>query len=111
MSGYKNFNFDAFFRAQTLLEKQGWIVFNPAQKDEKDYPDGIEGSETGDTDTAIANGFDVRGAFRWDMSAILNSDAIYMLDGWEHSPGARAEHSLAVVLQKNLPEFQIIYEV
>lgn len=33
---------------------------------------------------------------RRDIDAILSCEAIYMLNGWERSIGARAEHSLAV---------------
>lgn len=36
--------------------------------------------------------------------------AIYFLPGWETSLGARAEHALAVALQANEPNFEIIYE-
>ena len=41
-----------------------------------------------------------------DLVAICGlADAIYMLKGWEHSPGARAEHAVAVAL-----ELPIAYE-
>ena len=36
---------------------------------------------------------------------IRHSDALYLLKGWEHSPGARAEHAVAVAL-----ELRIDYE-
>ena len=47
-----------------------------------------------------------RRALTIDLQNICrHADAIYMLTGWEHSPGARAEHAVAVAL--NLP---IAYE-
>ena len=49
--------------------------------------------------------FDLRAALKWDTEKICDSQAIYMLKGWEYSSGAKAEHALAVALQH-----QIIYE-
>ena len=47
-----------------------------------------------------------RQQLRRDLVAICGkADALYMLSGWQHSPGARAEHAVAVALQ--LP---IVYE-
>ena len=35
-----------------------------------------------------------------DLVAICGkADALYMLEGWEHSPGARAEHAVAVAIK------------
>jgi hypothetical protein len=34
---------------------------------------------------------------RADLKALLNCDAIYMLEGWERSVGARCEHMVAAV--------------
>ena len=109
MSGHPEFNFPAFFRAQRSLEEGGWIVFNPANKDvERTLSE--DAMASGDHIKAIEEGFDFREAFAWDIQCILESDAIYMLKGWEQSPGARAEHATATVLQKHYPEFEIIYE-
>lgn len=109
MSGYPDFNFPAFFAAQKLLEAQGWKVFNPAQKDQEATLDAAA-VKTGDAREAIAKGFDFREAFSWDADKVINGDAIYLLKGWEQSPGARAEHSIAVVMQKHYPEYEIHYE-
>ena len=45
-----------------------------------------------------------RGSYRTllrnDLVAICDkADALYMLKGWEHSPGARAEHAVALALK------------
>lgn len=108
MSGYPEFNFPAFFMAQDRLEKQGWTVFNPAEKDQEATLDD-EAVATGDAKLAIAKGFDFREAYTWDVNKVIESDAIFMLPGWEQSPGARGEHAVAVAMQKHYPEYQIIY--
>lgn len=108
MSGYPEFNFPAFFAAQRKLEATGWTVFNPAEKDqEKDLDP--ESVKTGDAKKAIAAGFDFREAFTWDMNKVIEASAIYMLPGWQFSPGATAEHAVAIAMKKHYPEYQIIY--
>lgn len=111
MSGKPNFNFPAFFTAQEMLEAQGWVVWNPAAKDMEKDP-AIVDNPTGDPVQAMKAGFDIREAFRWDAEKICESQGIYMLRGWEQSPGARAEHAIAIVIQKHLGDegMKIIYE-
>lgn len=111
MSGYPNWNYDAFNRTAYTLRRQGWNVKNPAEKDvESGFVDKVA-MVNGDTDLAAANGnFDFREAYLWDVTQIIKGDAIFMLKGWERSPGAIGEHAVAVAMQKNYPEFQIIYE-
>lgn len=108
MSGYPKFNFPAFFAAQERLEAEGWTVFNPAEKDQEADLD-AEAVKTGDAALAVEKGFDFREAFAWDVNRIIESTAIYMLPGWEFSPGATAEHAVARAMKKHYPEFQIIY--
>lgn len=109
MSGIPEFNFPAFFKAQAELENQGWKVFNPANKDEEKSLD-ADACKTGDAQKVVAAGFDFRKAFMWDCEKIIFGDAIYMLKGWETSPGATAEHRVAVFIKKCYPEFQIFYQ-
>ena len=110
MSGYKNFNFDAFDRRAKFLRAVGWTVFNPAAKDTEKHP-GIEDNPEGDpTLAAKKDGFNFREAYLWDVSKVIEADAIYMLKGWEQSPGARGEHAVAVAMKRHYPEYQIIYE-
>lgn len=109
MSGRPQFNFPAFFEAQRFLEGLGWKVFNPAAKDgeaELD-PDAVK---TGDDKAAIAKGFDFREAYEWDVLKIIHGDGIYMLRGWEASPGAFGEWAVAKAMQSKFPDFQIIYQ-
>lgn len=108
MSGYEKFNFPAFDRVAYTLRREGWEVFNPA---EKDGEEGLDAAavETGDAALAIKCGFDFREAYLWDISRVIESDAIYMLAGWEVSPGACGEHAVAVALKKHYPDYKIIY--
>lgn len=108
MSGLPEFNFPAFFAAQRKLEAEGWTVFNPAAKDAEADLD-AEAVKTGDAALAMKKGFDFRDAFAWDVNRIIEGDAIFMLPGWELSPGAVAEHRVAVAMKKHYPEYQIIY--
>jgi hypothetical protein len=109
MSGLPEFNFPAFFAAQRELEAEGWKVFNPAEKDQEKDLD-AKAVRTGDAQLAIAKGFDFREAFLWDMTKIIQGNGIYMLKGWEQSPGAIAEHRTACAMQKHYPEFVILYQ-
>ncbi len=109
MSGLPEFNFPAFFRAQRMLEGRGWIVNNPAEKDQEATLD-ADAVKTGDAKQAIAKGFDFREAFLWDMTKIIQGNGIYMLKGWEQSPGAVAEHRVACAMQKHYPDFVIEYQ-
>ena len=107
MTGYPEFNFPAFFKAEYTLARQGWEVANPAKKDaEKD----LAGFATGDAKEAVAKGFDFREAFLWDVSKVIEGDAIYMLRGWHNSTGACAEHAVAIAMKRHYPDYQIIYE-
>lgn len=109
MSGLPEFNFPAFFGAQKMLEALGWIVHNPADKPGEGNLD-KEAVKTGDHDRAMANGFDFRGAYAWDVLKIIHGDGIYMLKGWEKSPGAFGEWAVAKAMQSKFPEFEIIYQ-
>lgn len=108
MSGYPEFNFPAFFAAAERFADEGWDVYNPAAKDEEGRLD-KEAFETGDAAKAIDKGFDFREAYLWDIDCVIKADAIYMLPGWEASPGARGEHAVAVAMKRHYPEYEIIY--
>lgn len=109
MTGLPEFNFPAFFSKAKELESKGWKVWNPAAKDEEANID-KEAMKTGNDKIAIERGFDMREAFKWDADKVINGDAIYMLKGWEASPGARAEHAIACFMKTKFPEYQIMYE-
>jgi hypothetical protein len=93
MRGYTNHNFDAFMEADRMLRSK-WnsmvgVIFNPAQMD---LDEGFDPSQAVDTKEHL------KGCMTRDLNAILKSDAVYMLTGWEKSEGAKVEHALAVYL-------------
>jgi len=94
MSGVENNNYPAFFNAQKKLELDGWKVINPAALDKADpkdyrmqYKDYLQR--------------DLLYLFQFDP------DAIYLLKGWENSPGSQVELALFRALKGK----EIIYEV
>lgn len=107
MSGYPEFNFPAFNKAESIL-KCAYEVFNPAKKDlEQDLDK--EAYAQGDKDLAQKTGFDFREAYLWDVARVIESNAIYMLPGWQYSPGASGEHAVAVAMKHHFPSYEILY--
>ena len=100
MTGLPEWNFPAFYAAEERLQKKGWNVINPARNDEGEGFDRHKSMEEQDS-------------FQWDYADLLlndldyisGADSIYLLRGWEHSKGARAECAFASALGK-----EIIYE-
>ena len=92
MRGYPNHNFDAFHKAEKRWAKKTSVItkiFNPARMDEEE---GFDPSIAEDSKEHS------RSCMGRDLNAILKCDALVMLPGWEHSEGARVEHSLATYL-------------
>lgn len=93
MSGYPDHNAPAFHKAQAHLESKGILrknIFNPIISEESllVQQGHLEGPE----------------AYRICMKADLmwicdHASHIYLLNGWENSPGATAEHALAKCLK------------
>lgn len=109
MSGYANFNFPAFFTAADKFKAEGWVVFNPAAKDGEAEVEKDASFKTGDDQQLMKSGWDFREAYLWDVTKVIEADAIYMLPGWEKSAGARGEHAVAISIQQRYPEYKIIY--
>jgi hypothetical protein len=103
---YENYNFDAFDKAEKLLRDLGMIPISPAAMDRLfegygKYPPTEETSEHKVYDQHSLLRFISR-----DLNAIGYCDAIYMLEGWQHSKGAGVELALARFLQ-----LELIFEV
>jgi hypothetical protein len=110
MTGYAEFNFPAFFHAEEKLKYEGWTVFNPANKEAELGTTEAKSFAQGDAVGLVAEGWDWRGAFEWDYQKVIYSDAIYLLQGWEKSTGARAEWAVAQFVKAQNPDYRIIYQ-
>ena len=109
MTNLPEFNFPEFKKVAEKLRQKGYIVFNPAEKD-GEVVENSKGYASGNTAAASKDGFDFREAYLWDLTAVIQSGGIYMLKGWEQSAGARGEHAVAVAMQKNFPDYSIMYQ-
>ena len=78
MTGYKEKNFPAFFEAEKKLNSN-WSVVNPAGLDHTKDKEWHE-------------------FMRTDIKALMDCDAIYMLNGWRESKGACIERYMAMAL-------------
>ncbi len=92
ISGYKDLNFPAFDNAEKLLTKQGWEVISPASEDRRLYPNH-------DWNTGHPANFNYTDILVHDIKLISTCQAIYLLDGWEKSPGALAEFAFAKAIK------------
>ena len=100
MSGLPNNGYDAFNAKAEQLAEAGWIVLNPA---EMDIENGLDPNRE-------FTRFDYMQAARRDLRVLNKVDAIYLLHGYEESPGAAWEWArakelgLEVYFETPLPE-------
>jgi hypothetical protein len=108
MSNIAGFNFPLFFDATDWLRNVlGWKVWSPAEKDLDTIPwdemQTVPGFDTGDLKTYCENSsFTMSNAMEWDLPAIMNSDGIVLLPGWETSTGCRWERTCAEALGRKV---------
>lgn len=76
MTGYKNLNKGAFLEAENMLKDKGYEVINP-----HNYPYAP---------------YEV--CMRRDIQLLIGCDAIFMLNGWSKSRGAKVEYAVAQIL-------------
>ena len=103
MRGIRYYNFGAFDdMADEIYNIHGddSVVLNPAQMDRDVGFDAYQLPGDYDWDS-IPDGFDFDACVERDIEAVKKCDAIYMLDGWRESSGARAELALAEWLGKD----------
>lgn len=95
MTGLPECNYPAFMAKEYQLSREGWKVLNPAKNPfVQDIYD-----------------FDYRKAYLWDIEQVINSDAIFMLKGWEKGHGARGEHAIACAVKNAIGDkYEIVYE-
>lgn len=86
MRGYEDYNFKAFFAAESALKDMGHVPINPARHDRE-----IGFNEHVD----IADQEYLRNALAWDLGQVCRCDGVVVLAGWRKSLGARAEVATA----------------
>lgn len=91
MTGLPDWNYPAFHAAAADLRAQGHKVFNPAEFEHDGQPED----------------FPLRSAFAAYCSFIcMEADTIVLLPGWEKSPGANVELSLARICGLEVREYE-----
>ena len=83
MSGYDDYNREAFHEAEKLLKAAGYSVFNPAW-------------------LRVDDDWNIDDIMAIDMAALSRCDAIYQLDDWKNSNGAVAEYHTAKCLKMDI---------
>ena len=101
MRGITDYNFLAFDDARDGLRRARWDVISPADMDREAGFDPDALPEDHDWST-IPPDFDFSAAFARDIQAVQQCDAIFLLQGWEKSAGARAEKAVAEWLGKTI---------
>lgn len=96
MRDYPRFNFDAFDAAAADLRGRGMVVISPADIDR----------EIGfDPDEHDESFFEPLELIRRDVAAVLKSDCVVVLPGWDRSIGACAEAAIARWANKPVMEY------
>lgn len=86
MRGKENNNETAFFNAEKRLNRRGFTVLNP-----------LTIGRSIASDEVIASDADLlKTVMRFERTLIRYCDAIYMLEGWQDSQGAKAELVTAI---------------
>ncbi len=86
MRGKAVWNREAFARASERLSGKGWAVYDPVEISEiYGTPGEIE------LDPAL-----LQRVIKVELAFVAKSDAIYLLDGWEKSVGAKRELMVAL---------------
>ena len=81
MTGLPDYNRPAFAEAADKLRSEGKSVFNPG--------------DIGPTENIMPRAW----YMRKDLEALMKSDSVYLLPGWEKSPGAQLEVEIAKELE------------
>lgn len=86
MRGKDDWNREAFARASERLSGEGWTVYDPVEISEMyGTPEEIE------LDPEL-----LQLVMKVELAFVAKSDAIYLLDGWEKSVGAKRELMVAL---------------
>ena len=99
MRGVPRFNFPAFEVAEKYLISVGMEPYNPARVDIEMGYDPYALPDDWDWWT-LPEGLLMEDIAQRDLSAVIDCDSIYLLEGWENSAGARSEVAVAWWLKK-----------
>lgn len=94
MRGIQFFNFPAFDKAKEELSYY-WNVVSPADMDRDVGFDPESLGSDYDWNDLHSLDFDLDEAIKRDLDALQTVNAIFMLDGWQESRGAKAELAIA----------------
>lgn len=94
MTGYDYHNFPLFFRVEEQLRALGFTPLNPARNTGDTWQDAYE--------YALAHPQTWEAYIRKDTEAVLQSDGIVLLPGWEKSKGACIEVIVSVAIGNGL---------
>lgn len=97
MTGMPNHNYEEFNRVEEQLKPFYDRVVNPVHINEAYDHGDIKGWDWLSTHPA-----DLREAFEWEWKEVRKCDAIYLLRGWEKSPGALREFQEAIAHKKEV---------
>ena len=86
MTGLPEWNYPAFNAAAAELRAAGYDVVNPAEM----------GAQYGTPDEINANPEMLADLIHEELDAVAECDALYLLPGWEKSPGTRRELEVAL---------------
>ena len=93
MRGIEFYNFPAFDATKKFLEGNGHTVVSPADIDRSLGHNPLE-SEDQDWNE-FPDCLTLKNTILRDVVAILDCDAVWLLQGWENSKGATAERAIA----------------
>jgi hypothetical protein len=93
MSGYKEWNFPAFFKAEEELQSIGVDVINPAHNDGPNLEKAMKSAGTPERPNHTWSWY-----MRRDLPHVMECDAICVLEGWQKSKGASLEVHVARAL-------------
>lgn len=108
MTNLPEFNFPQFYAAAKFLRDDwSWTVLSPAEKDLERIPEAemklVPGYAEGNLPLYCANSsFTMGNAMEWDLPAIVATQGIVLMDGWETSTGSRWERTAAEALDRDI---------
>ncbi len=90
MSGYKDWNFPAFFEAERQLLELGFDVINPAHNDGATVQEALESAGSPEQPNNMWSWY-----MRRDLPHVMEVDYLCVLPGWQNSKGALLEVHVA----------------